>query len=258
VALTSKGPISVPAQLTVAAGLTAVTFKVTSQVVSEVTAAQVIASYGVFNTKSADLSVGRNVVSTVGMNPFDVVGGNASTGTVKLTGPAGPTGLTVSLNVKPDLWVCGPLPTVPPSVRIPAGSSAASFPVTTQPAVGSVHITANGAPGEFAYNSLFVAGPRLGDHALELPASIKGGTTVQAKLRTEGVAGPATCNNSHKLESSNTLYAQVLPSVAVSPGASMTMFPITTSAVATAQTVTIKVFDSYRSNYTTATMTITP
>jgi hypothetical protein len=57
-----------------------------------------------------------------------------------------------------------------------------------------------------------------------------------------GLAMPPDCGNTYKLQSSNTLYAQLPPSVTVPTGTSQATFTITTRAVPTTQTVTISVF----------------
>jgi hypothetical protein len=93
-----------------------------------------------------------------------------------------------------------------------------------------------------------------------LPASVQGGTTVQGTVQLYGAAGPPTCNNTRKLESSNTLYAQVPASVTLTPGSDVAPFQITTSAVTAPQTVTITVYGNVGYGYASrqATMTITP
>jgi len=48
-------------------------------------------------TQSAALTIDIAVLSSVSMNPSSIAGGNASTGTVTLTGPAPTGGATVTL-----------------------------------------------------------------------------------------------------------------------------------------------------------------
>ena len=52
-----QGPVSVPAQVTIPAGATSVTFPVTTGRVTATIPAQVTASHGAFNTKSATLTI---------------------------------------------------------------------------------------------------------------------------------------------------------------------------------------------------------
>jgi hypothetical protein len=65
-------------------------------------------------------------LSTVAVNPTDVVGGTPATGTVTLTASAPAGGVQVALSS--DNTVAA---TVPASVTVPAGSTSASFPITT-------------------------------------------------------------------------------------------------------------------------------
>src|SRR3954447_27010979 len=69
---------------------------------------------------------GPAALSTVKVNPTDVVGGTPVTGTVTLTAAAPSGGLTVALSSDDPAAA-----TVQPSVTVPAGSRTASFPVTT-------------------------------------------------------------------------------------------------------------------------------
>lgn len=64
-------------------------------------------------------------LASLTLAPTSVVGGAASTGTVKLTGPASAGGLTVNLSSN------AAAATVPATVTVPAGQTAAAFPVST-------------------------------------------------------------------------------------------------------------------------------
>jgi hypothetical protein len=65
-------------------------------------------------------------LSSVGVNPTDVIGGNSATGTVTLSALAPAGGFTVSLSSDNTAAA-----TVPPTVVVPAGSRGASFVVST-------------------------------------------------------------------------------------------------------------------------------
>ena len=67
-------------------------------------------------------------LSKVTVSPTDVIGGASATGTVTLTAAAPAGGVQVPLSS--DNTVAA---TVPPSVTVPAGSTSATFPVTTNP-----------------------------------------------------------------------------------------------------------------------------
>ena len=53
----ARGPVSVPAQVTVPAGATSITFQVTTRKVTAATPAQVTAAYGTFNSQSATVTI---------------------------------------------------------------------------------------------------------------------------------------------------------------------------------------------------------
>jgi len=65
-------------------------------------------------------------LSTIRVDPRDVVGGDPSTGTATLTATAPAGGFVVSLSSDNTAAA-----TVPPSVTVPAGATSASFPITT-------------------------------------------------------------------------------------------------------------------------------
>ena len=66
-------------------------------------------------------------LSTIRVNPKDVVGGDPSTGTATLSAVAPAGGFVVSLSSDNTAAA-----TVPPSVTVPAGATSANFPITTK------------------------------------------------------------------------------------------------------------------------------
>lgn len=245
--------VSVPAQVVVPAGATTAVFPVTTRGVVETTPVQVIATYGTFNSKTANLTLAPPVLREFTLTPQTPIGGNSSTGRVTLTAPAPAGGVTFSSFLNGTS--CGLQPTLPASVQVPGGSTSASFTIATYPGGGH-----HGVGVGSKYTALIVWKPSLGVNALVVPATVKGGTTVEATLKTDGLAGPPSCDNARRLESSNPSYVQVPASVTLIPGSDVVKFQITTSAVTAQQTVTIKVFGSIGpgESFRQATMTITP
>jgi hypothetical protein len=84
-------------------------------------------------------AVAPSLVS-VGLAPASVTGGSPSTGQVNLSGPAPTSGALVGLTSSNNS-----VATVPVSVNIPAGSSNATFPITTSSVTSSVMATISGA-----------------------------------------------------------------------------------------------------------------
>jgi hypothetical protein len=135
---------TVPASVTVAQGNTTATFAITTTAVTTSTSASITASAGGV-TQTTTLTVTppppAASLSAVALNPTSVVGGTSSQGTVTLTGAAPAGGLIVSLSSN------NTAATVPGSVTVTSGSTAANFTVTTT-AVGAatpVTITATNA-----------------------------------------------------------------------------------------------------------------
>jgi hypothetical protein len=120
---------SVPSSVTVAAGATSATFTVSTSAVAASTTVTISVSYN-GATKSASLTVTPTppplpTVSSLTLNPTSVFGGQSSTGTVTLTGPAPAGGAQVFLSSSNGAA------SVPSSVLVPAGATSAKFTVNT-------------------------------------------------------------------------------------------------------------------------------
>jgi len=130
VTLSSTNPAvaGVPPSVTVGAGLSSASFSITTFVVASSTPVDIIASAG-GATKTATLTVTPPPLpklSSLTLSPSTVTGGSTSTGTVTLSGPAPAGGALVELaSSKPALAA------VPPNVTVAAGTSSASFTVST-------------------------------------------------------------------------------------------------------------------------------
>jgi len=117
---------TVPASVTIAANATTATFAVTSIPVASNTSATISAIYA-GTTRTASLTVTSATLTSVSLNPTSVKGGGTSTGTVTLNGPA-PSGGTVVTLTSSNTGVA----TVPSSTTVSAGSTTASFTVSTR------------------------------------------------------------------------------------------------------------------------------
>ena len=115
---------TVPASVTIPAGATSATFPVSTSAVSAATTANISAVFGGV-TQTAALTVNPPTVSGVSLSPTSVNGGTSSTGTVTLNGPAPSGGLPVALSSD------NAAASVPGSVTVPAGSSSATFTIST-------------------------------------------------------------------------------------------------------------------------------
>src|SRR5882672_3220319 len=141
VSLFSNNPAAtVPASVTVPAGATSATFTVTTSTVASPTPVTISGSYG-GATQTASLTVTPSAISSLGISPASITGGNPATGTVTLNGPAPTGGAQVSLSSN------GPVATVPASVTVAAGAASASFSVTTSAVGASTPVTITSSYG---------------------------------------------------------------------------------------------------------------
>ncbi len=135
VALSSSAPnrATVPATVTIPAGNTSATFPIQT-IPAQVGPVTITASFGGVSL-TAQLTLVRLVSIT--LNPNQVGPGNPSTATLNLSGPA-PAATVVSLASSNPNFV-----RVPPTVTIPAGSTAFNFQVQTTPTTAEINITVN-------------------------------------------------------------------------------------------------------------------
>ncbi len=140
VLLSCDNPVaSVPASITVPAGSTSTSFTITTTAVAGPTSATITAVYGGI-TKTGVLTVTPSAVSSLSMSQTSVLSNDSAEGTVTLIGAA-PSGGSVVLLSSNNASVAS----VPASITVPAGSTSATFTITTYQVAGStpVTITAN-------------------------------------------------------------------------------------------------------------------
>ncbi len=130
VALSSDNPAArVPATVTVPAGATRATFVIPTQGGSAKVRATITA------TLNGDSRSATIVIRALGMRllsvPASVIGGTTVSGSVQIDGVAPSGGVTVTLESNTSVAQ------VPRSVTVPAGSSSATFSISTAPVTGS-------------------------------------------------------------------------------------------------------------------------
>jgi hypothetical protein len=246
---------TVPASVTVSYGATSATFTASTSTVTASTPVTITASYG-GGTKTASLTVtppGSGTLSAIALNPMSVTGGGqSSTGTVTLSGPAPTGGAAVSLSSSGASTAM-----VPASVTVAAGASSATFTVSTSAVTTSTPVTISASyAGVTKTASLTVvpqALPNLSSLTLN-PTSVTGG--VQTSTGTVTLSGPALTGGAQVLLSSNNGAASVPASVTIAAGASSATFTVSTSAVTTSTPVTISA--SYAGTTQTASLTVAP
>jgi len=190
------------------------------------------------------------VLAAIAANPNSVVGGNAATGSITLTGAA-PATLSVALG-SPSSAV-----SVPATVTVPAGASAATFGITTSPVstqtVTSLTATYNGVEktATFTVNPA-ASGPVTLATLTLAQASVVGGTPVSATV-TLSAPAPAT-GTVVTLQSKNSTVASVPASVTVPAGGTSQTFTINTAT--TRRNVSTTISASYAGVTRKAALTI--
>ncbi len=193
-------------------------------------------------------------LSSLSLNPTSVTGGNSSTGTATLSGPAPAGGAQVTLSSNNTTAAA-----VPSSVTVAAGAISATFTVSTSSVAASDTVTISAVyAGATKSASLTVTpasppSPTLSSLTLN-PTSVIGGNSSTGTVTLSGAApsGGAVVT----LSSSNTMAARVPSSVTVAAGATTASFTISTSTVASLTTVSISA--SYGGATRSASLTVAP
>ena len=248
VTLSRSSPVAVvPVTITIPADAVSATFTVGTQtVLQDVSVTLTATANGV--TVPATLTVTAPAIGPLVLTPSTVTGGNASTGTLTLNGPAPAGGITVALSSD------NPVASITPSsVVILEGSKTATFTVTTK--VVAALTTAN---IQAVYNGVTQTAPLTvqagGLAALSVtPAGVISGGAVSGTITLDSpaAAGGATIT----LTSSNA--AVTVPAVIVVPqGALTATFPIATASVPAPITAIIS--GSLNNLTQTASLAVTP
>jgi len=169
-------------------------------------------------------------LSSITVSPTSVIGGNSSTGTLTLTGPA-------TSNAVVTLSSNNASATAPSSVTVPQGATTASFSIGTTPVasstVASISAVYNGVTKTA---TLTITRPALSSLKLN-PSKVVGGNPSTGTVTLSGAAPPAGVTI--QLSSSRTAVATVPSSVTVAAGATAATFTVTTNGVRSTTNTTI-------------------
>jgi hypothetical protein len=242
---------TVPSSVTVLSGATTATFTVTaSSTLTAASSAVITATYnGVSLTQ--DISVAVPKLASLTLTPTSLIGGASSTGTVALSVAAPTGGATVTLtssNTKDA--------TVPSTVAIPAGSTSATFTITTVGVTASATATIDAKLGSVSKTEVLTIKPQSVQSVSISPTSLVGGSqsSVVGTVTLTGAAPAAGAKVT--LSSSNAKAATVPTSVTVPSGATTATFTVTHLQVTASSTVTIKA--TYGGVTGASTLTVTP
>jgi hypothetical protein len=190
------------------------------------------------------------LLSSLTLNPTSVTGGNSSTGTVTLSGPAPAGGAQVALSSNNGAA------SVSSSVAVPAGATSATFQANTTAVATPATVTISAAYGGVSIPATLTVTlpplPTLSSLTLN-PTSVIGG--VQFSTGTVTLSGPAPAGGAQVALSSNNGAASVASSVTVPAGATSATFAVSTSIVLVSTSVTISA--SYNGTTQTATLSVT-
>jgi hypothetical protein len=187
-------------------------------------------------------------LSSLGLNPSTVTGGQAVTGTVSLTGPAPSGGALVNLSS------ANPAATVPSSVTVPFNSASANFTVNTTSVSSATagNITAvYAAVSKSATLTVNAPAPAVLSSLTLNPSSVVGGST---SVGTVTLTKPAPASGAIVALTTNKTVATVPGSVNIAPGASSATFNVVTKT--TNKKTTVSIGASYGGVTKSATLTV--
>ncbi len=230
VAVASSDPsATVPAMVKVAEGSSSATFQVSTNAVNAQTQATITVTLNSLN-KTANLTVNPATLQSVSLSPNSVPGGTSSTGTVTLSGPAGPGGTTVSLGDN------SASATVPANVIVQAGQTSANFQVTTLGVDGQTTVTITGTLNSTQQSAtLTITATSIASVSVN-PTSVTGGTSSIGTVSLTGNAGPSGVVVSMK---SDNVAASIPSTVTILSGQKSANFTVSTIGVNAKQVVNV-------------------
>jgi len=193
-------------------------------------------------------------LSSLSLNPTSVMGGNSSTGTLTLSGPAPAGGAQVTLSSNNTTAA-----NVPSSVTVAPGATSSSFTVSTSAVAASTTVIISASYRSATRSASLTVmpapppPPTLSSLSLN-PTSVTGGNSSTGTVTLSGSAPAGGAQV--MLSSSNTAAAGVPSNVTVAAGATSASFTVSTSAVATSTAVIISA--TYSGATRSASLTVTP
>ncbi|MEY4913773.1 MAG: hypothetical protein RJA02_42 [Armatimonadota bacterium] len=182
VALSSDNPaITVPAEVTVAAGETTATFPVDYDVVADDSNGVVTAQLN-GSSKTSNVTVKAANITSLGLSKTSTAGGNDVTGTVTIDGMAPAGGLTVTLSSSNSKVV------VPASVTILEGMTEATFTATTVSTAVATPVTVTASARGVVLNKDITITAPVVVSVVSNPTSITGSNTGTATVMLDGPA----------------------------------------------------------------------
>ncbi|HXC48920.1 MAG TPA: N,N-dimethylformamidase beta subunit family domain-containing protein [Candidatus Sulfotelmatobacter sp.] len=192
-------------------------------------------------------------LSSLSLIPASVTGGNSSTGTATVSGPAPSGGAQISLSSNnPGVAI------VPSSVTIAAGATSATFNISTATVSASTAVTISAIYAGVTQSAGLTITPapppppKLASLSLN-PSSVVGG--VQSSTGTVTLTGPAPAGGAQVSLSSSNGAASVPSSVLIPAGATSSTFQVSTSIVLVSTSAAISAI--YNGTTQTETLAVT-
>ena len=225
----SSSAATVPASVTVPGGASTASFTISTSPVSSNTMTMIEGTLGSKAAKGK-LEIRAPKLISLSLNPNSVAGGESSTGTVKLDGPA------PSAGIKVELRCSQPLVDLQNAVTIPGGSQQAGFIVATASITKSISATVFASEGTTSIHAKLSVNP-VTIRALSVsPASVTGGNLTSGTLTLSGLAP----SGGLKVDLSSDQACVIVPQGVIVPaGSSVALITVSTQPVRSNTTATI-------------------
>lgn len=188
VGLTSSRYATVPASVTIGSGAFSAQFPISTPAICRPEKARITASSDA-GFQTASLTIRPATLLGVTLSPSGVVGGSKTRvlGTLALTGPAGPAGMTVILTSSDPM-----LARVPDLIRIPGGISTAVFTVSHRQVKRSQAITITASDHSISQSATLTLSPFQIVNLSLVPTSVVGGLSATGSVTINAVVDPAS------------------------------------------------------------------
>jgi|GEM_PF-911627 len=222
-----------PASVTVPQGSTTMNFTITTFAVASDTMVTITATAGsVMRTATLTVTAQRVAVSSLNLNPNQVIGATNSTGTISLNFPAPSDGFPVAVSSSiPELA------SVPDTVVVAAGQRTATFIVQVTPVETQTTVTISATGGGATRTADLTLIPLAVERVSVDPVCLIGGAGASGTFTLNAAAPSGGLTVS--LASAPPGIATVPDTVIVSAGSTSAPFSIQTTAVTVATPVTI-------------------
>ena len=224
----SNSAATLPASIMINKGQSSVSFNINTVGVSAVTPVTVTATVA-GSTQTATLTITPSALQSLTIATSTLVGGNSTTATLSLNGPAGPGGSLISLSTTSTAA------SVPASVIVAQGATSVTFPVSTSGEAATVSATIIATLGSVTESQALTVTPAVLSGLVVSPTSLYGGTPATGTVNLNGAAPPGGITVNLSATSVSTPTSVVIPA-----GSASATFPITTKAVTTPTTAVIK------------------